>query len=156
MRGAGMTKVEAKAYEEGDEISRSPRRGLKVPETLRSRRAATRSFQKGLRHSCAELKRSSSWVDWTGAKLLESLSMGRKRTSLAGSKAEPRLGWSCWRGRICRDLSLLASRLPLFSPQMTKPRPATHVPRHMMNIMRIVDRSPRTLSMTLRCSSLIS
>ena len=42
MRGAGGTKVEAKAYEESDEISRSPRRGLKVPETLRSRRTTTR------------------------------------------------------------------------------------------------------------------
>ena len=56
MRGAGGTKVESKAYEEGDEISRSPRRGLKVPETLRSRRTTTRRFQKGLRHSCAELR----------------------------------------------------------------------------------------------------
>ena len=43
--------------------------------------------------------------------------MGRKRESLAGSKAVPRLGWTCWRGRSCKDLSLLASRLPLFSPQ---------------------------------------
>ena len=31
-RGAGKTKVDAKACEEGDEICRSPRRGLKVPE----------------------------------------------------------------------------------------------------------------------------
>ena len=82
--------------------------------------------------------------------------MGRKRESLAGSKAVPRLGWTCWRGRSCKDLSLLASRLPLFSPQMTKPRPARHVPRHRVNIMTSPHRSPRALSRILRCSSLIS
>ena len=87
--------------------------------------------------------------------MLESLSMGRKRESLAGSKVVPREGWTCWTGRICKDLSLLASRLPLLSPKVTNPRPAQHVPRHRMSIMTSPHRSERALSTILRCSSLI-
>ena len=82
--------------------------------------------------------------------------MGRKRESLAGSKEVPRLGWTCCRGRSCKDLSLLASRLPLFSPKVTKARPARHVPRHRMNTMTSPQRRARALSRSLRCSSLIS
>ena len=58
MRGAGMTKVEAKACEEGDEISRSPRRGLKVPETWEVGQQRRGGFRKG----CGIVAQSSEFL----------------------------------------------------------------------------------------------
>ena len=58
MRGAGKTKVESKAYEEGDEISRSPRRGLKVPETWEVGQQRRGGFRKG----CGIVAQSSEFL----------------------------------------------------------------------------------------------
>ena len=89
----GVAKVETERAQGGRVgLAGVPRRKLEVPEVDEKGESRDEELAERIAAWLRRTQRSDSSMDWIGAKLLVSLSMGRKRALLAGSKAESRLG----------------------------------------------------------------